>query len=259
MEQALDYSSYSNDELRDCLANIDRDKYPERALLIETELNRENRNTPEVKQAEKEKTENSEVELINLVLPIILVFFGLFILSSTYFDWQDGVATGRHSTLLRSDNWEKFDFLIGLRILLGFGFLSGAAYTLFNKKRLPHNKDIALEKEIDYEPIDHSQKLTKIAKIFIPSLIVVSIIFFQYYRFSIETIEIYVVSKDSEWVEHCTDNTCVEFPIFTIKSKTESFTTSEDLFNQLETNNSYLVGTKGWNLFGTNRKLTQVY
>jgi hypothetical protein len=259
MEQALDYSSYSNDELRDCLANIDRNKYPERTLLIETELNKENRNTVEVKQAEKEKAENSEVELINLILPIVLLFFGMFILSSTYFDWQDGVATGRHSTLLRSENWEKFDLLIGVRILLGFGFLSGAAYTFFNKKKLPQNENFSLGKEVEHKPIDHSQRLTKIFKVLLPSLILISIIFFQYYRYSIDTIEIYVVSKDSEWVEHCTESGCVEFPIFTIKSRAESFKTSEDLFNQFEPNNSYLVGTKGWNLFGTNRKLTQIY
>ena len=259
MEQALDYSSYSNDELRDCLANIDRELYPERALLIETELNKEHRNTVEVKHAEKEEKEKFEVEMINLLLPIILLFFGVFILGSTYFDWQDGAATGRHTTLLRSDNWQKFDFLIGVRILLGFGFLSGAAYTFFNKKKLSDNKGFDSEKQIKPEPIDHSQRLTKICKVFFPLLILISFIFYQYYRHSIDTIEIYVVSKDSEWVEHCTENSCVEFPIFTIKTKVESFTTSEELFNQLEPNNSYLVGTKGWNLFGTNRKLIQVY
>jgi hypothetical protein len=259
MERVLDYSSYSNEELRDCLANIDRDKYPERTLLIETELNKENRNTVEVKQAEKEEQEKSEVELINLFLPLILLFFGVVILLTTYFDWQSGAATGKHTTLLRSENWEKFDFLIGVRILLGFSFLSGSAYTFFNKKRLPHNKGFNLKKEIEHKPMDHSQRLTKIFKVFFPLLIVISIIFFQYYRYSIDTIEIYVVSKDSEWVEHCTENNCVEFPIFTIKSKAESFTTSEDLFNQLEPKNTYLIGTKGWNLFGTNRKITQVY
>jgi hypothetical protein len=136
----VDYANYSNDELRDCIVNIDKDKYPERALLIETELNKENRNTAEVKQAEKENKENSEVELMNLFLPFILLFFGVVILSTTYFDWQSGEATGKHTTLLRSENWEKFDFLIGLRILLGFGFLSGTAYTFLNKKKLPHNK-----------------------------------------------------------------------------------------------------------------------
>ena len=138
----MDYFNYSNDELIDCLENIDRDKYPERTLLIETELNKENRNTVEIKKSEKEQKENSDVELSNLLFPIVLLFFAVFILSTTYFDWQDGVATGRNSTLLRSENREKFDFLIGLRILLGFGFLSGAAYTLFNKKKLPHNKAI---------------------------------------------------------------------------------------------------------------------
>jgi len=259
MERVLDYSSYSNEELRDCLANIDRDKYPERTLLIETELNKENRNTVEVKQAETEEQEKSEVELINLFLPLILLFFGVVILLTTYFDWQSGAATGKHTTLLRSENWEKFDFLIGVRILLGFGFLSGAAYTFFNKKKLLHNKGHSEEKQIELKPIDHSQLLTKIFKVYFPLLFVFSFIFYQYYRYSIDTIEIYVVSKDSEWVEHCTDNGCVEFLKFTIKSKAESFTTSEELFNQLEPKNTYLVGTKGWNSFGTNRKLIQVY
>ena len=106
---------------------------------------------------------------------------------------------------------------------------------------------------------ENSKRLSKIFKVFIPLLVIFSIIFFQYYRYSIDTIEIYVVSKDSEWVEHCTDSGCIEFIKFTIKSKTESFTTSEDLFNQLEPKNSYLVGTKGWSSFGTNRKLTLVY
>ncbi|KGJ93820.1 hypothetical protein GAB14E_2375 [Colwellia psychrerythraea] len=107
--------------------------------------------------------------------------------------------------------------------------------------------------------MENSKRLSKIFKIFFPSLIIISIIFFQYYRYSIDTIEIYVISKNSEWVDLCTESGCVEFIEFTIKSKAESFTTSEDLFNQLEPKNSYLVGTKGWNSFGTNRKLTQVY
>ena len=106
---------------------------------------------------------------------------------------------------------------------------------------------------------ENSKRLSKIFKVFFPSLIIISIIFFQYYRYSIDTIEIYVVSKNSEWVEHCSEDACVEYLKFTIKSKTESFTTNEALFNQLDPKNSYLVGTKGWNSFGTNRKLTQVY
>ena len=70
---------------------------------------------------------------------------------------------------------------------------------------------------------ENSKRLSKIFKVFFPLLLLFSIIFFQYYRYSIDTIEIYVVSKDSEWVEHCTDNGCVEFLKLTIKSKTESF------------------------------------
>ena len=259
MERVLDYSSYSNEELRDCLANIDRDKYPERALLIETELNKENRNTVEVKQTEIEEKEKSEVELINIFLPFILLFFGVVILITTYFDWQSGAATGKHTTLLRSENWEKFDFLIGVRILLGFGFLSGVAYTLLNKRKLPHNNDSCSEIQIECKPIDHSRRLTKIFKVFFPLFILISFIFYQYYRHSIDTIEIYVISKNAEWVEYCTDTNCIETLMFTIKSKGETFTTSEELFNQLEPKNSYLVGTKGWSSFGTTRKLTQVY
>jgi hypothetical protein len=106
---------------------------------------------------------------------------------------------------------------------------------------------------------ENSKRLKKIFKILFPSLIIISIIFFQFYRYSIVTIEIYVVSKDSEWIEHCTEDACGEYLQFTIEGKTESFTTNEAIFNQLEPKNSYLVGTKGWNSFGTNRKLTQVY
>jgi hypothetical protein len=106
---------------------------------------------------------------------------------------------------------------------------------------------------------ENSKRLTKIFKVFFPSLIIISIIIFQFYRYSTDTIEIYVASKGSEWIEHCTEDACVEYLQFTIESKTESFTTNEAIFNQLEPKNSYLVGTKGWNLFGTNRKLTQVY
>jgi hypothetical protein len=106
---------------------------------------------------------------------------------------------------------------------------------------------------------ENSKRLTKIFKVFFPSLIIISIIIFQFYRYSTDTIEIYVASKGSEWIEHCTEDACVEYLKFTIESKTESFTTNEAIFNQLEPKNSYLVGTKGWNLFGTNRKLTLVY
>lgn len=105
----------------------------------------------------------------------------------------------------------------------------------------------------------NSKLLNKIFKVFFPLLILFSLIFYQYYRYSIDTVEIYVISKNVEWVEHCTESDCFEAPVFTVKSKGESFITSEELFNQLVPKNSYLVGTKGWSTFGSNRKLTQVY
>ena len=77
---------------------------------------------------------------------------------------------------------------------------------------------------------ENSKRLTKIFKVFFPSLIIISIIIFQFYRYSIDTIEIYVVSKDSEWIEHCTEDACVEYLQFTIEGKTESFTTNEASF-----------------------------
>ncbi len=106
---------------------------------------------------------------------------------------------------------------------------------------------------------ENSNRLTKIFKTSFPLLVLFCFVFYQLYRYSIDTIEIYVISKDAEWVDHCTEYGCVEILMFTIKSKDESFTTSEELFNQLEPKNSYLVGTKGWNSFGANRKLTQIY
>ena len=103
------------------------------------------------------------------------------------------------------------------------------------------------------------ERLIKISKILLPALIVFSFIFYQFYRYSIDTIEIYVISKNVTWYESCTEYECVESPVFTVQGAEESFTTTEHLFIQLEENNKYLVGLKGWRSFGSTRKLTQVY
>ena len=106
---------------------------------------------------------------------------------------------------------------------------------------------------------ENSKRLNKFIKVFFPLLILFTFVFYQFHRYSIDTIEIFVVSKHAEWIEHCTEKGCVEALMFTVKSKDEYFTTSEALFDQLEPKNSYLVGTKGWSSFGTNRNLTQVH
>ena len=103
------------------------------------------------------------------------------------------------------------------------------------------------------------ERLIKISKVLFPVLLIFSFIFYQFYRYSIDTIEITVISKDLTWLESCSEYECVELPVFTIRSTEESFNTTEDLFNQVEENNKYLVGTKGWRSFGASRKLTQVY
>ncbi|WP_281559953.1 hypothetical protein [Thalassomonas sp. RHCl1] len=132
MDFKIDYTRYSNEELRDALAHIDKDKYPERA--------KEKRSTIQVKRAEKIKKEKYHAEMGNLVIVVFLIFTGLFALITGYFDWYDGVSTGRNGTLLRADDYEKFDSLIRLRVLVGFACLSGAAYKILNKSGLLHNK-----------------------------------------------------------------------------------------------------------------------
>lgn len=103
------------------------------------------------------------------------------------------------------------------------------------------------------------KRLIKISKILFPSLIVVCMIIFYLYRHSIDTVEIKVISKKVDWLDACSEYECVELPVFKVVSEDETFTTNETIYNELIEDYEYIVGTKGWNYFGTNRKLIHVY
>jgi len=106
---------------------------------------------------------------------------------------------------------------------------------------------------------DDFERLVKIAKSLLPTLIVFSFTFYLFYRDSVDTLEFEVLNKYSEYASHCTDVGCVEFEIFHIKSKNETLITTEDIYYQLEVDSTYLVGTKGWAFRGSSRKITKVY
>lgn len=103
------------------------------------------------------------------------------------------------------------------------------------------------------------ERLIKISKILFPCLIVISLITFHLYRHSIDTVEITVVSKNIVWAESCGEFECIDVRVFIIECQDETFVSNEAIFNQLDENYKYIVGTKGWNYFGSHRELVHVY
>jgi len=106
---------------------------------------------------------------------------------------------------------------------------------------------------------DDFDRLVKIAKSFFPTLIVFSFSFYLFYRGSVDILEFKVLDKYSEYASHCTDVGCVEFETFHILSKNETLITTEDIYYQLEVENEYIVGTKGWSFRGSSRTITKIY
>lgn len=112
-------------------------------------------------------------------------------------------------------------------------------------------------KQCEHE--QNSKRLVLIAKIFFPTIFVLAALFYQQYRFSVETIEVQIFSKNITWVEACTEYGCIEAPQFNVVTIEERFTTSEDIYYQIEPKSTYLLGIKGWSFFTTKRKIVNVY
>jgi hypothetical protein len=106
---------------------------------------------------------------------------------------------------------------------------------------------------------DDFERLVKIAKTFFPTLIVFTFTFFLFYRDSVDILEFKVLNKYSDYASHCTDMGCVEFDVFHIVGKNETLITTEDIYYQLEIDNNYIVGTKGWSFRGSSRTITKIY
>ncbi|REL29915.1 hypothetical protein [Thalassotalea euphylliae] len=105
----------------------------------------------------------------------------------------------------------------------------------------------------------NSKRLSLIAKVFFPSIAVFSALIYQQYRFSVDTIEVKIFSKNITWTEFCGEYQCIESPQFNIITLEEHFTTSEDIYHQIEPNNTYFLSIKGWTLFKSKRKVVKVY
>jgi hypothetical protein len=50
-----------------------------------------------------------------------------------------------------------------------------------------------------------------------------------------------------------------EAPKFTITTVNESFTTAEDIYDQIEPRATYFLSVKGWAFYDTKRKIIDVY
>jgi hypothetical protein len=102
-------------------------------------------------------------------------------------------------------------------------------------------------------------RLITISKVFIVCSLIIGVFIYQQYRFSVETIEVEIFSKNITWIEGCAENHCVEAPQFNIITVNERFTTSEKIYDQIEMKSTYLLSIKGWAFNNTKRKVVKVY
>jgi hypothetical protein len=112
---------------------------------------------------------------------------------------------------------------------------------------------------VDCEHDKNFRRLITIAKIFVVCTLVIGAFIYQQYRFSIETIEVEIFSKNITWIEGCDENHCVEAPQFNIITINERFTTTGKIYDQIEPKATYFLGIKGWAFNGNKRKVVKVY
>ena len=112
---------------------------------------------------------------------------------------------------------------------------------------------------MDCEHERNYKRLRKIGKVFFLLIFIGGTIAYQQYRYSIETIEVEVYSKNITWVEACDEYRCFESPRFNIITLEEHFTATEDIYDQIEPKASYMLGIKGWAIHKSKRKVVKVY
>lgn len=109
---------------------------------------------------------------------------------------------------------------------------------------------------------DHDKnyiRLKKIAVGFFSLVFIGSFIAYQQFRYSIDTIEVEINSKNITWQEVCDEYRCMEIKRFNIITSEEHFTTTEDIYEQIEPKRVYILGIKGFAIYKTKRKVVKVY
>lgn len=111
-------------------------------------------------------------------------------------------------------------------------------------------------------PYNHDanfKKLKKISLFLFPIIFIGSYAVYYFYQHSLDLSEIKILDKNVKWVEQCSEQSCVEYPIHYVQCQEESFTTSEEIYQQLKVGETYLASIKGWKVSGSIRKLIRVY
>ena len=103
------------------------------------------------------------------------------------------------------------------------------------------------------------KRLKKIAAVFFTLIFLGGFITYQQYRFSFETVEVEIYSKHISWRDTCDEYRCMEIKRFNIITSKEHFTTTEDIYEQIEPNRVYILGTKGFAIYKTKRKVVKIY
>ena len=112
---------------------------------------------------------------------------------------------------------------------------------------------------MDCEHDRNFKRLTNILKMFFLPAVVIGIIAYQQYRYSIETIEVEILSKNVTWFETCDESQCYEVPRFNVITPSERFITTKDIYEQIEPQMTYFLGVKGWAIYKLKRKVVKLY
>lgn len=112
---------------------------------------------------------------------------------------------------------------------------------------------------MDCEHDKNFKRLTTIGKVFVVCALIIGIFIYQQYRFSVETLQVEIFSKNITWIKGCDENRCFEAPQFNIITVDERFTTTEEIYDQIEPKATYFLSIKGWEYYKTKRKVVKVY
>jgi hypothetical protein len=109
---------------------------------------------------------------------------------------------------------------------------------------------------------DHDEnfnKLTRIAKFLVPMFIVMLISVLAWFEFSNEMLNINVANKNVEWSDGCSQGRCSGTPTFYIATDTETFITTQSIYDRIEAGQDYNVETEGFTGIAVHRRIDYLF
>ncbi|WP_298768715.1 hypothetical protein [uncultured Shewanella sp.] len=109
---------------------------------------------------------------------------------------------------------------------------------------------------------DHDEnfrRLIRIAKFIVPLFILIFASAIAWFEFSNQVINIQITDKNVHWSEGCSEGRCSGIATFYVKTKAETFITTQFIYSQMQVGQRYDVETEGFTFFAVHRRIDYLF